>query len=99
MTSLDEKSTSIEKQEHSDLKDDSNNDVLEVSQRKERTDDLEELKSATKYEGTPEERRLVRKLDGRIMPLACVLYLFACRLSPSLLIVVEAQVDKSCRFG
>ncbi len=37
-----------------------------------------EMISATRYEGTPEERKLVRKLDGRIMPLACVLYLFAC---------------------
>ena len=25
-----------------------------------------------------EERRLVRKLDGRILPIACLLYLFAC---------------------
>lgn len=25
-----------------------------------------------------EERRLVRKLDVRIMPIACILYLFAC---------------------
>jgi hypothetical protein len=25
-----------------------------------------------------EERRLVRKIDGRILPIACVLYLFAC---------------------
>lgn len=35
---------------------------------------------------SPEERRLVRKLDGRIMPIACVLYLFACecRLSVSI---------------
>jgi hypothetical protein len=24
------------------------------------------------------ERRLVRKLDGRILPIACILYLFAC---------------------
>lgn len=37
------------------------------------------LKSATTYEGTPEERKLVRKLDERIMPLACILYLFACK--------------------
>ena len=29
-------------------------------------------------EAPPEERRLVRKLDSRIMPLACILYLFAC---------------------
>ncbi|THH23187.1 hypothetical protein EUX98_g7988 [Antrodiella citrinella] len=33
--------------------------------------------SATQYEATPEERRLVRKLDMRIMPIACVMYLFA----------------------
>lgn len=26
-----------------------------------------------------EERKLVRKLDGRIMPITCLLYLFACR--------------------
>ena len=25
-----------------------------------------------------EERRLVRKLDWRIMPIACIMYLFAC---------------------
>ena len=29
--------------------------------------------------GSVEERRLVRKLDGRILPIACVLYLFACQ--------------------
>jgi hypothetical protein len=26
-----------------------------------------------------EERRLVRKLDRRILPIACLLYLFACQ--------------------
>jgi len=26
-----------------------------------------------------EERRLVRKLDGRILPIACLMYLFACQ--------------------
>jgi hypothetical protein len=26
-----------------------------------------------------EERRLVRKLDRRILPIACVMYLFACQ--------------------
>jgi len=33
--------------------------------------------SATQYEATPEEKHLVRRLDMRIMPLACILYLFA----------------------
>ena len=28
-----------------------------------------------------EERRLVRKLDARILPIACLLYLFACLFS------------------
>lgn len=28
-----------------------------------------------------EERRLVRKIDWRIMPIACIMYLFACELS------------------
>ncbi|KAL4254788.1 MFS transporter superfamily protein [Abortiporus biennis] len=32
---------------------------------------------ATTYEGTPEEKALLRRLDMRIMPLACILYLFA----------------------
>lgn len=27
---------------------------------------------------SPEERRLVRKLDSLILPIACILYLFAC---------------------
>ena len=26
-----------------------------------------------------EERHLVRKLDGRILPIACLMYLFACQ--------------------
>jgi hypothetical protein len=26
-----------------------------------------------------EERRLVRKQDGRILPIACLMYLFACQ--------------------
>ncbi len=32
-----------------------------------------------------EEKRLVRKLDYRIMPIACLLYLFACKSSNVLL--------------
>ena len=27
---------------------------------------------------SPEEKKLVRKLDNRILPIACLLYLFAC---------------------
>lgn len=27
---------------------------------------------------SPEERRLVRKLDSRILPIACLLYFFSC---------------------
>ncbi|KAH8103124.1 MFS general substrate transporter [Cristinia sonorae] len=33
--------------------------------------------SATSFEGSVEERRLVRRLDMRIMPIACIMYLFA----------------------
>jgi hypothetical protein len=31
-------------------------------------------------EKTPEETKLVRKLDARILPITCLLYLFACTL-------------------
>ncbi len=30
------------------------------------------------FENTQEERELVRKLDKRILPITCLLYLFAC---------------------
>jgi len=30
------------------------------------------------FENTQEERDLVRKLDKRILPITCLLYLFAC---------------------
>lgn len=35
-----------------------------------------------------EERRLVRKLDNRILPIACLLYLFACELCRPCLVVM-----------
>ena len=39
--------------------------------------DQREVVQESKF--TPEdERRLVRKLDWRIMPIACIMYLFAC---------------------
>lgn len=37
-----------------------------------------------------EERALVRKLDNRILPIACLLYLFACEFL-CLLVVVATQ--------
>ena len=33
---------------------------------------------AETFENTQEERDLVRKLDKRILPITCLLYLFAC---------------------
>jgi len=33
------------------------------------------------FENTQEERDLVRKLDKRILPITCLLYLFACSFS------------------
>ena len=42
-----------------------------------------------------EEKRLVRKLDARILPIVCLLYLFACKshLSPCMRVLI------TCRFG
>lgn len=47
-------------------------------------DDLSENDSETsplldKSESGAEEKRLVRKLDGRILPIVCLLCFFACR--------------------
>ena len=40
--------------------------------------------SATEtFANTQEERDLVRKLDSRILPITCLLYLFACEYGPS----------------
>lgn len=45
--------------------------------------DIEELEvlptTRVSARSPDEERRLVRKIDLRIMPIACVLYLFACK--------------------
>ena len=52
-------------------------DVEKVENRSVRSESVHEVSAA--------EKRLVRKLDSRIMPLACILYLFACECSyPSL---------------
>ena len=39
--------------------------------------DAESLRNDFEHSAA-EERQLVRKLDGRILPIACLLYLFAC---------------------
>jgi hypothetical protein len=39
------------------------------------------IPSAQEEPGSHEERLLVRKLDRRILPIACLLYLFACQSS------------------
>ena len=36
--------------------------------------------AASVREPSPEERRLVWKLDTRILPIVCILYLFGCEL-------------------
>ena len=49
----------------------------------------ESLRNNSSYSHTAtEERQLVQKLDRRILPIACLLYLFACSFlsSPSLVI-------------
>lgn len=38
------------------------------------------VENATSWAGTIAEKRLVRKLDMRIMPLTCIAYFFACEL-------------------
>ena len=44
----------------------------------EEADTPREPVAAAAGERSVEEKRLVRKLDMRIMPIACILYLFAC---------------------
>jgi len=42
------------------------------------------------FEISTEEKRLVRKLDARILPIVCLLYLFACKshLSPCMRVLI-----------
>src|SRR5882762_3614976 len=47
-------------------------------------------------EKTPEERMLVRKLDTRILPITCLMYLFACQ---SRFFLSSQPLTDSCRFG
>jgi hypothetical protein len=42
---------------------------------------------------TIEERKLVRKLDRRILPIACLLYLFACVFSFCYFLVIPRLTD------
>ena len=47
----------------------------------ERVDESDDQQKVPLTEGElEEERKLVRKLDLRILPIACLLYLFACKL-------------------
>jgi len=59
--------------------------TIEASHNSKLTVDDEKLESLsdgshpeTDLERSLEEKRLVRKLDNRILPIACLLYLFAC---------------------
>jgi hypothetical protein len=49
-------------------------DTVEKNEANEASSDAESLYRHT----ATEERQLVRKLDRRILPIACLLYLFAC---------------------
>lgn len=53
-------------------------------------DDQLESASFSDEHRLAEEKRLVRKLDKRIMPIACLLYLFAC-LSPAFVSLYDPQ--------
>ena len=53
--------------------------------------EIEEYVEPQRDDGSPdslaraaaEERQLVRKLDMRVMPMLCMMYLFACKCIPS----------------
>ena len=49
--------------------------------------DIEEVEATEEVEITPEEKRLVRKLDRRILPIVCLMYLFACKLYTAAFII------------
>ena len=45
-----------------------------------RVEDTQDAQSiVVDVEDTPEEQALIRKLDRRILPIACLMYLFACQ--------------------
>lgn len=50
-------------------------------------------------EPSPEERRLVRKLDKRILPVACILYLFACECQDCILYAYNADRHAQILIG
>jgi len=73
----------------------SSNEILTVARDTEKLDqdedpyfddctgpDHTEAALAETFEDTQEERNLVRKLDRRILPITCLLYLFACSPFP-----------------
>lgn len=59
--------------------------------------EIQESPPSPLLEGSAEEKALVRKLDKRIMPIACALYLFSCLSFFSLRVVI--YLDYVLRFG
>ena len=74
---------------------DSVDDKVDVEKIEDRS-----VRSQSIDEPSPQEKKLVRKLDSRIMPLACILYLFACE-SLSLCRACSGWITQRCvvRFG
>lgn len=66
--------SSSDSPEMASVKRDSVDDKLDV----EKVENRSVRSQSVDGEVSPAEKRLVRKLDSRIMPLACILYLFAC---------------------
>lgn len=50
---------------------------------------------AETFEDTQEERNLVRKLDRRILPITCLLYLFACLSFPCVQMLSTKKYSRS----
>ena len=69
----------------SQLKNDTTNDTIRdsLSDEKARIEEILDVGPdlAIDCEDTEEEKALVRKIDGRILPVICLVYLFACELS------------------
>lgn len=69
-----------------------------TSVEEEKADSVDERAPVVPAHTPDEERRLVRKLDMRIMPIACIMYLFACECLFQLARAHRTTLT-SCRFG